>query len=220
MLACEPDHRSRPTSRWSRRRFAPRLIGTPLGRRTAAGPCAQGGPHYTGGTHLHGQSACSSLAGLGPYSTTRGERRAVPRLDAGRRTVEDQPVPPPKAKPSAPTADEVPVTRGMLVGVRTEILQRIDQGREGTRAEIRELKAELKGDIHRLDAAIHDVKAEIHDVKAGMARIEVLVEEQNARNRIVLDGITALLSRQNQVEQRVVQVEDTVRKLAVAPPAG
>jgi chromosome segregation ATPase len=167
--------------------------------------------------------------------------RAAPRLDAGWQTVEDPRVPSPKAKPSAPTADEVPVTRGMLTGVRTELFQRIDQGREearaenqrldgkidAVRAEIHELRAELKGDIHRLDATIHEVKAEIHEVKAeihevkaGMARIEVLVEEQNARNRSVLDGITALLSRQNQVEQRVVQVEDTVRKLAAAPSAG
>ena len=71
----------------------------------------------------------------------------------------------------------------------------------------------MGADIHRLDASIHEMKA-------GMARIEVLVEEQNVRNRIVLDGITALLSRQNQAEQRVVQVEDTVRKLAAVPPAG
>jgi chromosome segregation ATPase len=148
--------------------------------------------------------------------------------------MENQHVPPSKARPSAPTANEVPVTRGMLTGVRTELLQRIDQGREEAkaenqeldgkidtvRAEIHELRGELKGDMHRLEAGIHEVKAELHEVKAGMARIEVLVEEQNARNRIVLDGIATLLSRQNQVEQRVVQVEDTVRKLAAAPPVG
>jgi hypothetical protein len=52
-----------------------------------------------------------------------------------------------------------------------------------------------------------------------MARIEFLVEEQNARNKVVLDGITALMSRQDQVEQRVSEVEDTVRKLASARPS-
>jgi chromosome segregation ATPase len=143
-------------------------------------------------------------------------------------------------KTSAPTADEVPVSRAMLTGVRGEVLQRIDQAREETRAdlqrldgkidavraELHEVKAELKADIHEVKAEIHEVKTEIHEVKAGMhamqaqmARIEVLVEEQNARNRIVLDGITAVLSRQNQVEQRVTQVEDTVRKLATVRPA-
>ena len=90
----------------------------------------------------------------------------------------------PAAKPSPLTSDEVPITRGMLADVWTEL------------------------------------KSEIHELKAGIARIEALLEEQKAQTRIVLDGITALLSRQDQVEQRVVQVEDTVRKLAAGPPAG
>jgi len=130
---------------------------------------------------------------------------------------------PAKVNPSDPTADEVPVTRGMLTGLRTELLQRIDQGREEAKAENRKLDGKidaLRAEIHEVKAEIHEVKAEIHEVKAGMARIEVLVEEQNARNRIVLDGIAALLSRQNQVEQRVTQVEDTVRELAAAPHVG
>ena len=88
----------------------------------------------------------------------------------------------PAAKPSPLTSDEVPITRGMLADVWTEL------------------------------------KSEIHELKAGIARIEALLEEQKAQTRIVLDGITALLSRQDQVEQRVVQVEDTVRKLAAGPP--
>jgi len=60
----------------------------------------------------------------------------------------------------------------------------------------------------------------MHGMQAQMARMEVLMEEQNARNKIVLDGITALFSRQNQVEERVTQVEDTVRKLAAVHPLG
>ncbi len=120
--------------------------------------------------------------------------------------------------------------------MRTVLLHRMDQGREEAKAEyqkldgkidavraelkgdIHELRAELKGDIHELKGDIHRLDAAIHEMSAGMARIEVLVEEQNARNKIVLDGITALLSRQNQVEDRVDKVEDTVRKLAAARP--
>ncbi len=166
-------------------------------------------------------------------------------LDARLPRVDFRGVSPRAAKPGVPAAEEIPVTRGMLSGVRTELLQRIDQGREEARADnqrleakidsvkaelkadnqrleakIDSVKAELKAEIHEVRAELHEVraelhelKAEIHEVKAGVARIEVLVEEQNARNRIVLDGIVALLSRQNQVEQRVEQVEDTVRKL-------
>jgi uncharacterized protein YPO0396 len=141
-------------------------------------------------------------------------------------------------KPTTPTAGEVPVTSAMLAGVRSEVLHRIDQSREEARADttrldgkIDSVKVELKTDIQRLDgtidalraelkAGIHEVKADIHEVKASVVRIEVLVEEQNARNKIVLDRITALLSRQNQLEQRVTDVEETVRKLATARPGG
>lgn len=129
-------------------------------------------------------------------------------------------MPSPKIKPSALTADDVPVTRGMIVAMRTELLERIDQGREEAKAANKRLDAKIDSVRAEMRAEIHEVKAEIHEVKAGVARIEALVEEQNARNKVVLDGITALLSRQNQVEQRVEQVEDTVRKLAAARPGG
>jgi septal ring factor EnvC (AmiA/AmiB activator) len=117
-------------------------------------------------------------------------------------------------------ADEVPVTRGALAGVRTELLQRIDQAREEARADNQKLDGKIEAVRAELRAGFHEVRAELHEVKAAVARIEVLVEEQNARNRIVLDGIAALLSRQDQVEQRVAHVEDTVRRLATTPPAG
>jgi chromosome segregation ATPase len=146
-----------------------------------------------------------------------------------------------QAKPGAPTADEVPVTRGMLAGVRTEVLQRIDQGREEAKAENQQFEGKIEqvdakiekvdAKIERVDAKIDAVRAElqevghrfdaaIHAVKAGMARLEVLLEEQNAQTTLILNGIAALLSRPNPVEQRLAQLEDTVRKLAAARPAG
>ena len=132
-----------------------------------------------------------------------------------------------------PAADEVPVTNAMLGMVRTEVLHRIDQAREEARADTQRIdakidavKAELKADIHEVKADIQEVKADLHDVKAAvhgmqaqMTRMAVLMEAQDARNKIVLDGITALLSRQNQVEDRVTQVEETVRSLVSARPA-
>jgi uncharacterized protein YPO0396 len=158
-----------------------------------------------------------------------------------------------KTTPSVLTADEVPVTRAMLAGVRTELLERIDQGRAEAKAdnqkleakidavhaelhemkaemrgelhemkaemrgELHEMKAEMRGELHEMRGEIHRLDASIHEVEATTARIEVLVEEQNARNKMVLDGITALLSRQNQVEERMDRVEDTVRALAAKP---
>jgi hypothetical protein len=214
-----------------------------------------------GDPYLRSESAITSIAGASalassmPPSTAKTTKRT---LDPAANMMEGRRVAIRKTKASAPTttqplmADDVPVTRAMLGGVRTELLQRIDQARaeakadaqrldgklDGAKAElkaeIQEVKAELKAEIQgvraELKAEIQEVKADVHEVKAGMhamqagmhamqaqmARIETLVEEQNARNKVVLDGITAVLSRQDQVEQRVSQVEDTVRKLASA----
>src|SRR5262249_33302631 len=146
----------------------------------------------------------------------------------------------------APMPNEVPVTPPMLAGVRTEILRRIDQAREEAKADNQRLdgkidaavqrldskidavRSELKADIHEGKADVHEVKADVHEVKAGLARveasvarIEVLIEAQEARNKIVLDGLASVLARQDHVEQRVTQVEETVRRLAAgaASPA-
>jgi hypothetical protein len=162
-------------------------LGMHLVRSTSGGSRAAGGERVAAGDEL-------------------GRRRARGRqhwraLDARWPTSDCRCVAAPrtkKAKVSTPTAAEVPVTRAMLGRVRAEVLARIDQARE-----------EASADFHRLDA-------KIDGVRASVARIELLVEEQNARNQVVLDGITALLSRQNQVELRVTQVEETVRQLASA----
>jgi hypothetical protein len=92
-----------------------------------------------------------------------------------------------------PTAAEVPVTRAMLGEVRTELLERID-------------------------ARFHELEADIHDVKAGMARMTLLIEEQDTRNKVVLDGLVAVLARQERAEQRIGAVEDAVRSLGSAHP--
>ena len=124
-----------------------------------------------------------------------------------------------KTSTPVPTATDVPVTNTMLGKVRTEVLQRIDQAREEARADNQRLDAKIdagKADVQGVKAEIHDLKEAFHGMQAQLTRMEVLIEAQDARNKIVLDGITALLSRQNQVEDRVRQVEDTVRDLAAA----
>ncbi|MCC6558498.1 MAG: hypothetical protein IT372_36635 [Polyangiaceae bacterium] len=100
------------------------------------------------------------------------------------------------------TADELPVTRRMLVEVRGELLSRIDQTKE-----------ELKADIQA-------VKVDVHGVKADVARMLFLMEDQNARNKVVLDGLSAFMDRQTRVEQRMDVVEATVRDLAASRPPG
>lgn len=168
---------------------------------------------------------------------------AVSKSKSKSKTARPAPAPPRKsrargsspepARPSArraPTAAEVPVTRAMLGEVRTELLERIDQAKDELRAEIHGVRAELhhlKAEVHELRAEIHEVKAELHEVKAGLhgvqaevARIGLLIEEQNARNKVVLDALMAIIDRQSRIEQRMDKVEETVRGLAAARPAG
>jgi hypothetical protein len=126
------------------------------------------------------------------------------------------------------------VTRALLGDVRTELLERIDQARNefqagilGLRGDVNEaraslgsvaasvsaLKTELKADNHRLEAGLHEVKAEV-------ARVAFLVEEQNVRNKVVLDALVAFIERQGRLEQRIDDVEGTMRRLASGQAGG
>ena len=126
------------------------------------------------------------------------------------------------AAPRAPTAAELPVTRAMLGAVRTELLERIDQAKSELRAEIQQVRAEvheLRAEVHELRAEVQSMKADIHGMRADIARMTLLFEEQNARNKVVLDALMAVIDRQARVEQRMDQVEETVRGLAAAHAA-
>ncbi len=94
----------------------------------------------------------------------------------------------PKAKPT-----DYPATRGML-----------DRTRQELKAEIKGVKAEIKGVRSELNAKIDGVrselKAEIASLRASVERTNLLVEEQNANNRIVLEGLQALWQRQDRLE--------------------
>lgn len=113
-----------------------------------------------------------------------------------------------------PTADELPVTRAMLSAVRTELLERVDQVQNKLEAKIHEVRAE----VQEVRAEVHEIKADIHEIKGGMARMTLLLEEQNARNKVVLDGLVAVMARQERTETRLDRVEEMVRSLASARP--
>jgi chromosome segregation ATPase len=104
----------------------------------------------------------------------------------------------------AQLASEINGVKAEINGVKAEI--------NGVKAEINGVKAEINGVKAQLDT----MQAGLHEMKATVARICFLVEEQNARNRIVLDGLTAMIQRQDRQERRMDQVEETVLALASA----
>ena len=48
---------------------------------------------------------------------------------------------------------------------------------------------EMEGRLnHRMDSGFEGLRGEIHGVKSELHRVALLVEEQNARHKYVLDG--------------------------------
>ena len=91
-------------------------------------------------------------------------------------------------------AADVPVTQKMLYGIRDELREEIKASSESLKSDLQRLKGELKSDLH-------DLKSDMHEVKANTHRFMILMEEQNARNIIVMDGLTSLFARQDRIEK-------------------
>ncbi len=86
-------------------------------------------------------------------------------------------------------AKDLPAKQGMLQLVRSE------------------LKSEMKSGFRQVDSKLEQVLSEV-------SRVGLLVEEQNSRNSVVLEGLTGLWDRQKRVESRVDEVEKSVQSIA------
>jgi len=80
-------------------------------------------------------------------------------------------------------AKDVLVTQAMLFEVRDD------------------LKAEVRSQFHQVDARFSEMESRFDKIDSQIHQIKLLVEEQNARNRIVLDGLTSLFTRQDRLER-------------------
>ncbi len=167
-------------------------------------------------------------------------RKTRPRSPASTRPEESQ-----SAAAAVPLADDVPATAGMLRLVRAELLQRMDQAGGELRGEMQQMKGELRGEMQQMkdelrgemqqmkdelrgemqqlkkemsamNVGLVSVQTDIHGLRADMTRVLCLVEEQNVRNRTVLDGLMGVVARQERVERRVDAVEASVRDLAAS----
>ena len=69
---------------------------------------------------------------------------------------------------------------------------RMDAGFEGLRTEFKAglegLRAEFKSDFGGLKSQFGHLKADFGQLKSELHRVALLVKEQNARNRYVMDG--------------------------------
>ena len=107
----------------------------------------------------------------------------------------------------------VPVTVEMLRQTRNELVARIDASEKTLSAEIKLQIHGVRSEFNGLRSEFDGMRAELHEVRADVARIVVLVEEQNARNAVVLEGLTNLWHRQSHQEKRTDDLEGMVRSL-------
>ncbi len=114
-----------------------------------------------------------------------------------------------------------PATQKMLYGVTdqfqdefTAVRHELAAVRENLQSEITVVRHELTATRDSLKSEImamrHEIKADIALVAAQVHRFGILAEEQNAKNSIVLDGLTSLFHRQDRVEAEMVDVKKTL----------
>ena len=83
----------------------------------------------------------------------------------------------------------------MLYEMEDRLIHRMDKGFNELKSEFHSMKSEfhgVKSEVHSMKSEFHEVKSEVHSMKSEFHRVALLVEEQNARNKYVLDGYTQL----------------------------
>ena len=83
-----------------------------------------------------------------------------------------------------PQKKDLPATQGMLQLVRGEV-----------KADIRELRSEMKAEFYTVRAEFSRVDARFEHVLSEVSRIGVLVEEQNSNNRVVLEELNSQIAK-------------------------
>jgi chromosome segregation ATPase len=86
----------------------------------------------------------------------------------------------------------------------------LDAKIESVDSKLGSLDAKIESVDSKVDSVANRISAEIHKVRSDVQRVIALVEEQNNRNRAVLDGYQSLYDRQDRVEKKVDQLEMTV----------
>ncbi len=102
---------------------------------------------------------------------------------------------PPTSTTKVPAVAELPVTRAMLMGVRDELRARLDHN-----------NARLDETNARIDALRAEVLAEVH-------RLGTLVEEQEVRNRVVLEVVQGHNDRFERIEGSIDEMRGTLREI-------
>lgn len=107
-------------------------------------------------------------------------------------------------------SSEIPATQGQLDAVRGELKSDITS--LGLRLD--GVRSELKSDIAslglRLDSFHSELKSDIASVLSAVHHVTAIVEEQNARNKLVIDGYKVVIDIQEDLRARTKRLERKV----------
>lgn len=127
----------------------------------------------------------------------------------------------PRAEVPFPThSRELPATQGMLKLVRDELRAEMKAGFHRIESRFNEQESkfstidsrfnqidsrfnQIDSRFSQIDARFEKIDARFEQVLSEIARLGVLIEEQNSRNKIVLEGLTGLWQRQEQFDLRL-----------------
>lgn len=137
-----------------------------------------------------------------------------------------------KRTPPHLKSKDIPVTKEMLFEVRNELKSEVS----GTRSDIKSLEKRMESrfldiesqfkkiDIRfldmesrfaKIDSRLSNMDTKFDDLIATVHKISLLVEDQNARNRYVLDGYGVLTVRLDQHDTRFDHLENKVESISL-----
>lgn len=130
-----------------------------------------------------------------------------------------------KTPPPIDKQSDVPASQGQLEAVRSELKSemtsmRLEMSslRTEVRAEMSTLRTEVRSEISSVRSEISSVRSEmslmrdelkamITDVATSVLSVKAIVEEQNARNKFVIDGYKAVIDVQQNHTERIKRLE-------------
>ena len=128
-------------------------------------------------------------------------------------------------KQSTKKAKDIPVTQEMLYEVRGELKSDISCLRHEMKSEFKQVNSrfeqidsrfeQIDSRFEQNESKLEKILSVVHDIQSKVHRTQALVEEQNSRNKYVLDGYAALHERLNRQEKRhqtdLQEIKDLLR---------
>ena len=131
------------------------------------------------------------------------------------------------AKHYSKRTKNLPATQGMLYETREELksemrglqyqLNSLQQSMEARFSQVDAKFSSMDSKFRSIDAKFSSIDSRFSSIDAKLSKmdaslheIKLLVEEQNARNIYVLDGLVSLFNRQERVEGEVAELKELV----------